>query len=483
MNKLLESLLSSEFTFGFEFEAYVSDETLEKYNLENEKSDNMSNEEIWGLEDTNDVKDKDSQWWDEQDNEPEYDIDELYTNLEYEFSKFFGSNAKVISDGSLGTGGFEFPTPPMSLTPSNIKHCIDFLNTCLNKWDIYTDESCGFHVHFSFPQMTVKDMSWIICQIAMNDNYWHELTQFSTEYDSIEFLSSWAKTDFLEEIRKCIDTEGLPDFKKLSSLLSSDKYRLLRLHPQGTIEWRGPRNFLNNKNINLIYEFFYKVLKVSRMFAKCMDEKTLGKYLNRASFDRIIDFSNIDKEPSLIKNDDSDIYTKIAKQAVKNPNTLLKLKDYRNINYETLVSVIQAVCSQYNDKSLESLLIELRYKPFKSYHLLSNIIKIFPDFINYINQGVSKVIKTINDEYSNIYNIIGKAKSIKPEIMHEIIMYMKEALPMYNLHSFVTGIKNNPHSKILTNKSTIQEFVKLYGKNKVENAFRRKGFNLSDYLK
>ena len=142
MTKLLETLLSSEFTFGFELEAYVSNETLEKYNLENEKSDNMSNEEIWGLNDSKDKNDENQEiWLDDSDDEPDYDIDELYTNLEYDFSEFFGSGVKVIGDGSLGVGGFEFPTPPMSLTPSNIKHCIDFLNTCLNKWDIYTDES------------------------------------------------------------------------------------------------------------------------------------------------------------------------------------------------------------------------------------------------------------------------------------------------------------------------------------------------------
>ena len=48
MKKLLETLLTSEFTFGFELEAYVSRETLEKYNLEN-TNNSISNEEIWGL--------------------------------------------------------------------------------------------------------------------------------------------------------------------------------------------------------------------------------------------------------------------------------------------------------------------------------------------------------------------------------------------------------------------------------------------------
>ena len=38
--------------------------------------------------------------------------------------------------------------------------------------------------------------------------------------------------------------------------MSEEKMRLLRNHPQGTIEWRGPRNFLNKQNVNDIKTFF-----------------------------------------------------------------------------------------------------------------------------------------------------------------------------------------------------------------------------------
>ena len=486
MKKLLETLLTSEFTFGFELEAYVSKNMLNQYIVGNDREkdwDMNSNEEIWGLNDSKDEDDENQEiWLDDSDDEPEYDIEQMYSDLENKFSKYFGNDIEVISDGSLDLGGFEFPTPPMSLTPANVKHCIEFLDDC-HKSGIYTDHTCGFHVHFSFPQMTVQDMAWIVCQIALNDGYIREITKFDTGDYPIDFLSRWANTDFLYNIRKCFESDSI-DTKELSSILSSDKYRILRLHPQKTIEWRGPRNFLNDDNLDLIYKFFYKLINVSKIFAKCMDEKSI-KGVSRANFDKMIDFTNIDTKIKDFKNvneNNSDIYLKIAKKIVKNPLNLLKIKDYHNFDYATLLATIKAVCSQYNDKSFESMLIELRYKPFKSILLLTLIIAEYPEFINYVDHGFTKVLSNLIHTYSNIYNLVGKANTIKPEIMNDIIKTVKKELPMYNLNSYVTGVKSNPNSKVLTRKSTIQEFINIYGFDKVDKAFARKGLILQKYL-
>ena len=101
--KLLETILTSEFTFGFEFEAYVDEETLKKYS---------------------DDPDYDA----DDDESPLYDTDIMFNDLKDIFSEYFGNDINIVHDGSLNDGGFEFPTPPMSLTPKNIQHCIKFLD-------------------------------------------------------------------------------------------------------------------------------------------------------------------------------------------------------------------------------------------------------------------------------------------------------------------------------------------------------------------
>ena len=112
MTTLLESLLLSEFKFGFELEAYVDENVFRN-------SIGELNDDYDGYDDYN-----------EDDLEANYSVEsypdffELVTDY---FSQWFGDDLIIEDDGSLGFCGFEFPTPPMNLTPANVKKCIDFL--------------------------------------------------------------------------------------------------------------------------------------------------------------------------------------------------------------------------------------------------------------------------------------------------------------------------------------------------------------------
>ena len=159
--------------------------------------------------------------------------------------------------------------------------------------------------------------------------------------------------------------------------MSSTKYDLhlvLRIHPQGTLEWRGPRNFLNEDNLELIKKFFYKLIDVAKMFADCMDKTTIGKTnISKNIFIKMLDLSNIDTKLKDINFKDQSIYEKIAKQVIEKPLLLTTLKDYKNFSYRELINVLEFECKK-NGTTFENLLTELRYKEFKSYYLLTMIV-------------------------------------------------------------------------------------------------------------
>ena len=465
--KLLETILTSEFTFGFEFEAYVDDETLKQY------SDDPDYEEI----EYDDEEDYD------EDEGPTYDTDAMFKDLEENFSEYFGNDIHIIPDGSLSDGGFEFPTPPMSLTPKNIQHCVKFLDDCHKRFNIYTNEDCGFHIHYSFPNMTKEDMVWIVCQIACNNDYINKLKVFETNDGKIlPFETSWSKSTFLKDIKKALESDT-PDVKALSDILSSDKYRLLRIHPQGTLEWRGPRNFLNEDNLELIKEFFYKLVDVAKMFADCMDKTTIGKTnISKNTFIKMLDLSNIDTKSKDINFKDQSIYEKIAKQVVEKPLLLTTLKDYRNFSYTEFLFELEAECKK-NGTTLENLLTELRYKEFKSYYLLENIVRSYPDFINYVQIGLKKLIQKLIGVkgVGMIYRIINHMSFIRPETMKVIVDTVHKESPAIALSSYAVAVKENENG-CLASKNSLKILIDYYTFNKVDKAFARRGLILTKFL-
>ena len=455
--KLLETILTSEFTFGFEFEAYVDEETLKKYS---------------------DDPDYDA----DDDESPLYDTDIMFNDLKDIFSEYFGNDINIVHDGSLNDGGFEFPTPPMSLTPKNIQHCIKFLDDCHKKHNIYTNEDCGFHIHYSFPNMNKEDMVWIVCQIACNNDYINKLKVFETNDGKIPFETSWSKSTFLKDIKKALESDT-PDVKALSDILSNDKYRLLRIHPQGTLEWRGPRNFLNEDNLELIKKFFYKLIDVAKMFADCMDKTTIGKTnISKNVFIKMLDLSNIDTKLKYINFKDQSIYEKIAKQVIEKPLLLTTLKDYKNFSYRELINVLEFECKK-NGTTFENLLTELRYKEFKSYYLLTMIIRSYPNFINYVQAGLKKLIQTLLKSIGvgKFYRLINNMSFIKPEILRVIIDTLHRESFVIALSSYAASVSEKENG-CLASKNSLKTLIDYYTFNKVDKAFARIGLNLTKFL-
>lgn len=235
----LDEAMTSEFTFGFELEGCCT-EGERRYN------------DLPGYH---------------SGREPSGDVKTLFDKLNDTLG--FGSG-KIESDSSLNTddrGGwtFEYASPIIPFNPKNIEQVYNFLKG-LPSLGVYTNDSCGFHTHISYPDIDKVNAFWILCCIALDKGMYEEMTKLTTESgDDIDFFGHYAQERRLIDIKRYIENK---QWDNLKYELDTEKYQNTRIHPQGTIEWRGPRNFMNKGNINDIHRFILKLYRVVQHFAK-----------------------------------------------------------------------------------------------------------------------------------------------------------------------------------------------------------------------
>ena len=193
---LLEKYLASQFKFGFELEAMVEDALI-------------------------DFSD---------DYHDEVDYDSLNEAIKEEISTAFNFSEDEIEikyDGSLEPSNrfdyaFEWATPTMQFTPENLKRSIHGLDYLMNH-NFYTNESCGFHVHLSFPNITDQDVIWIISKLSIDKPMFKKITNF----EGLNFFNEeYAEKGVFEKIGKLINEEK---YSELAQYFSTKKYRMERL--------------------------------------------------------------------------------------------------------------------------------------------------------------------------------------------------------------------------------------------------------------
>lgn len=238
LNDLLnEKVLTAEFKYGFELEAILNDsEAINAFN---------------------------------------WDMAKIKGYLQKVFQKTFPNAGPVGEDGSIYPGrptkeiAFEWPSPVLELTPDNIQKTIKFLSS-LEQMGIYTNDSCGFHVHISFPHISTESIGWLLVGLAFDSRMREKITRFK-KFSFID--ENYAADGYLDEIKDAIIDRSWDDF---SYLINNEKYRNFRVHPQGTLEWRGPRSFLNENNAQMIREFFMLLIMFVRWISATLDAKEIG---------------------------------------------------------------------------------------------------------------------------------------------------------------------------------------------------------------
>jgi hypothetical protein len=245
-------------------------------------------------------------------------------------------DGKIERDGSLNTTGvnktghawtFEYGSPTIPFTPKNMNKIYDFLSG-LKDMGVYTNESCGFHTHISFKDIEKNDAKWLLFSIANDNRLMKMIKELETEEgDSIEFFDErYANSDWFNQLK----VQG--SFQDWSFYQStSDKFLMMRMHPShGTIEWRGPRNFINDgEKLNHIKGFIKKLWLLILEFGKIVDAKEYNGFKKEEVLKKMFvagDFSseNEVKKEEKAKKLVSMIYTNPEILTLLSPSKLIK---------------------------------------------------------------------------------------------------------------------------------------------------------------
>lgn len=204
-----------------------------------------------------------------------------------------------IAPSKEGKFIFEWKSPIFNFTPKNIQLIIQFLSKAVREKSVSTNETCGFHIHIGFPDKTRNDidMFWVICQLASENKL--EMFYKILDFENIKLYhgeyASPSKLKRLIDIFMHIGREELTteeSMEYLRSFYSGYKYTILRQHPQGTLEWRGPRGFLDVKQYDIIKSFILtKLYPFIKWISNSLDKKELKSKsfsISKADFINIV---------------------------------------------------------------------------------------------------------------------------------------------------------------------------------------------------
>lgn len=184
---------------------------------------------------------------------------------------------------------FEYRSPVFNLTPENISKIVSFIRSNLDKY--ITDESCSFHIHIGLPKTSIREdieTYWFLCQLVANEltgEFENKIKRF-LNYKDFKFEGReqeiFAPLNNINLIKKALQNLGRNHgtVKRLVRPFTIEKYNFFRLHPQGTLEWRGPRGFITKETPELIKRFFFDMLIPLIKFMNDLIEKNYLVYNN-----------------------------------------------------------------------------------------------------------------------------------------------------------------------------------------------------------
>lgn len=251
------------------------------------------------------------------------DTNWVFRDVDKVLTSFYGNGGDLKDDESIDTPhdicvSFEYASPPIKFSPLALKN----LESCLQRLidvGVKTNDSCGFHIHFSFPSMVTEDAVWMLCQLALNE----EMKNTFKALDIVKLTNyAWADDEFLNNIKICLNKNNFKALEKYC--YPTSKLNSFKIHEQGTIEWRGPRGFVGNSLET--HAFLSKLFKMVHWISltKSMKYITVGKSVMEKSvfFNKLENISQVEfNSPTQTRINTKNI-SKLKNLATKFSNTL-----------------------------------------------------------------------------------------------------------------------------------------------------------------
>ena len=432
--ELLENYLASQYTFGFELEGYKRQKGIG--NLETRQGLKIIADDI---------------------------------------SQAFGVPVTLMKDlkldGSLGhdyepnVRSFEWASPPLPFTPTNISYVIKGIGN-LRKKGYFTDSKCGFHTHLSFPDISSEDCIWIMTQLAFDEKMIDKLSWLDNE---MMFSYKWANPEYLKQIRQAVISN---DAHTLSQLYTTEKYRLLRIHPQGTLEWRGPRGFMEKGRD--LHHFFKVLTEFVLWMSRAIVAKSVNG-INRDTFFRMFFNKEALDSGTLIKGfkenqaSDSlkqkfyDIFTKEDGKRIA--NIFLNHKDLTRLGLLSY-QITEYVCdTYYHDNGEDEKTTELLE------HIQETLCIFVSTYLENVKNDRYEYFEPFFEMLQNLPGAIVKELATTIDYKHYLKLFELMYIDNTNVHKGQTEIiiKNLIYGGEVAIKNitkAVQAFIKRYEKTK-----------------
>lgn len=233
---LLEKKLTTDFTFGFELEAiWLTDADY---------SDDDNDDGFHGCGD---------------------EIENFFNRAGLPGGDLHG-DCSLDSDGQGET--FEWASPVLPFNVASIQKVINMFRKGLGK-DFIVNSSCGFHNHISFNGISLEDVIWIMSKLAMDDR----ARELFSDFEGIKLVTHWSEDDYLDNLKNAILNNNYKDIVKYCE---TNKYSIVNVHYNKTLEWRGPRGFLEEEDMGLIVKFYQRLHKIITWITDVLDENEIN---------------------------------------------------------------------------------------------------------------------------------------------------------------------------------------------------------------
>ena len=394
------------------------------------------------------------------------------SNLKRKFDRMLGGEGSMHGDGSLraecGYTTFEYASPVIQFTPSNIQKVIAFLDSLPSMY-VKINRTCGFHTHISFKGITKQDAVWAMASMASDGSYEEFLKLGRTNLHR----APYAKPTFLRQAHECA-VDG--QYRKMARIIvDNEKYRSIRIHPQGTIEWRGPRTFLNTIKHSKNVAFFKKLTKFIIKINESLDKD----YTSTISKNEFFNYAG-----SLMNG----LYFKETKTTQKVERLAEALRNRPEAINHLPAESLDMLHSSYMTFSISALFNDMRRQGIKftsdvaiDYMLRATHLSNFIDLIDVNAFKRNMELFGQRNMLTPTFEHLLKNPNVNDEVLQFMInsvltKFGHSSIKTFTYNAMLEMIKYNPNAfKVATNKN----LAELFGEERARTLIAR----VMDYLR